>query len=308
MKKIFLTSAILCLAGSFGFTAPAAAQNAQHEIVVVEPLFDYPSPPEEMQNLRDRSDYVMAHFWDKLDVKNKTAVDQNALNHAFETYSVAMQWADAGEVTRSTDALIKRIEKNPVLLLQMARAAEEALYGPRASMWIDDVYIRYAGAVVRNKKIDSNRKMRYERQISSLENSMTGKKAPEFSFTRPDGRSGKYFPMATPTVLYFGDPDCFDCRMGKLKLDTDLEFSELVNEGKLNVVYIVPDPEDGWEAKVADYNPKWAVGSARDIDTLYDLRLTPSIFIIDSKGTIRFKNITPEEAVKQAVIITNETD
>ena len=54
--------------------------------MIIDPLFDYPSPPEDMQNLHDRSNYVMDPFWDPLNVKTKSAVDQNALNHAFETY------------------------------------------------------------------------------------------------------------------------------------------------------------------------------------------------------------------------------
>lgn len=277
-----------------------SAQTQSNNVVLIEPLFKYPTPPEEMENLGDLSDYVMDHFWDGLDVKTKTTVDQNALNHAFDTYATAMQWADANKVYNSTDQLLKRLEKNPTLLLQMARAAEETLYGPRATMWIDDVYLKYAKALIRNKKVDKSRKMRFERQVKTLESTAVGNSAPEFSFTKTDGRPGKYFPMSTPTVLYFGDPDCFDCRMGKLKMETDLDFADLVKEGKLNVVYIVPDAEEGWEKKVEGYNPKWAVGAATDIDELYDLRLTPAIFIIDSEGKIKAKNITAEQAVRIA--------
>lgn len=300
VRKNILAFGAVCLL-SFG----AIAQNPGSEQIVIEPLFDYPSPPEEMENLGERSDYVMDHFWDSLNVKNKGTVDQNALNHAFETYATAMQWADVSKVFDSTDALLKRIEKNPVLMLQMARAAEEVLYGPRASMWIDDVYLRYAKAVVKNKKVDRSRKLRFERQIRSLETSAVGQKAPEFDFTKRDGRPAHYFPMSTPTVLYFGDPDCFDCRMGKLKMETDLEFADLVKEGKLNVVYIIPDAEEGWADKVSDYNPKWAVGTASDIDEIFDLRLTPSIYLIDKEGKVIAKNITPEQAVRLAKTMTN---
>lgn len=281
--------------------------QTQASQVLIAPLFEYPVPPDDMENLHDRSDYLMEHFWDPLDVKNKNTVDQNALNHAFEVYATAMQWADANNVHRSVSTLLKKLEKNPVLLLQMARAAEESLYGPRASMWIDEVYLPFAKAVVKNKKIDNTRKLRFEHQIKTLEASAVGKQAPEFNFVKPDGREGRYFPMSTPTVLYFGDPDCFDCRMGKLKLETDLEFSELVKAGRINVVYIIADPEDNWAEKVSDINPKWAVGGSDEVSDLFDLRLTPSIYIIDSEGVIRYKNITAAQAVRLAAELP-ETD
>lgn len=283
----------------------ATAQEEQ-EAIIIEPLFEYPTAPDDVLNLNDRSDYIIEHFWEPLDVKKKEAVNQSALNHAFDVYATAMQWADAEKVRLSVDKLLKRISKNPVLLLQMARSAEESLYGPRANMWIDEIYLPFAKAVVENKKIDKARKLRYERQIRALESSAPGQSAPEFEFTKPDGRQGKYFPMSTPTILFFGDPECFDCRMGKLKLDTDLEFSELVKQGRFNVVYIIPDAEEGWAEKVKDTNPKWSVGSAEDIDELYDLRLTPALFIIDSKGKIKYKNVSPELAVRLAVQVLEE--
>ncbi len=80
----------------------------------------------------------------------------------------------------------------------------------------------------------------------------------------------------------------------------------MVKDGRFNVVYIIPDAEEGWADKVKDVNPKWGVGMATDIDELYDLRLTPSVYIVDSKGEVRYKNITPEQAVRLAVGIVEE--
>lgn len=294
--KLNLLRIIIGVTVSLTLLTMASTVHAD-EPVIVQPLFEYPVPPDDIVSLEDRSDYIMDHFWDALDVKNKETVDQNALNHAFEVYSTTMRWADANKVHNSVNALLKRIDKNPVLLLQMTRAAEENLYGPRASMWIDEIYLPFAKAVVKHKKIDKSRKLRYERQIKTLETSAVGKIAPEFKFTKPDGREGLYFPMSTPTVLFFGDPDCFECRMAKLKLETDIDFSDLVKEGKINVVYIIADPEEGWTEKIKDVSSGWAVGGAVDLDEIFDLRLTPSIFLVDSTGHIKYKNITAERAV-----------
>lgn len=47
--------------------------------IIIEPLFEYPTPPEEFEGLTERSNYLMDHFWDSFDFTRKTAVDQNAL-------------------------------------------------------------------------------------------------------------------------------------------------------------------------------------------------------------------------------------
>ncbi len=56
---------------------------------------------------------------------------------------------------------------------------------------------------------------------------MTGGKPAEFDYTLPSGTTAHYRPDGVLTVIEFGDPDCDDCRFAKLKMETDVEFSEL---------------------------------------------------------------------------------
>lgn len=292
IKFIFFTLFLLLISISSG---PSAAQQ-----IVVNPLFEYPQAPDEIENLQERSDYLMRHFWEPMNLKSKTAVDQAALNHAMGMYTVAMQFADKEVAVKSVDDLLKKLEKNPVLLLQFTKAAEENIYGERAKMWIDEIYIKFLQALVKNKKIDSLRKTRYQDQLRILSGSAIGAKAPRFNFTGRDGTKHKYFPMSTFTIIEFGDPDCIDCRMAKLKLDTDLEISRLVEEGKLNILFIIPDAEEEsfeFIDSVADYPKDWTVGASSEVDDIYDLRLTPAFYVINGKGEIIAKNIGVENVI-----------
>lgn len=289
-RKILSTLLVACA------TTAATAK----EPLVIEPLFEYPSAPDTMDGLQERSEYLLEHFWEKMDFKNKSAVDQNALNDAFMIYAAPMRFADAAKVDASVQKLITGISKNAALSLQFAKAAEEALYGPRANFWNDAIFIRFIDNVLANKSIKKERKLRYERIRAQLSNTLQGAVPPEFEYMTPDGKISRYHPNGVITVIEFGDPDCDYCRFAKLKMDTDIKFSSLVEKGKVNVLFIYLDPEEGWEEKLKDYPAQWYVGASEEVSDLYDLRDTPSIYVIDREGHVAAKNIDVETAMRIA--------
>ncbi len=297
-------SAVLT-ASTFAISAQAqteAETGTQAEMIVISPLFEYPMAPDDLSSLEEKADWLVEHFWDRLDTKSKNSVDQHALNDAFRVWVTPMQWAAKEKTIASTDALLKRIEKNPTLLIQFAKAAEDNLYDVnRAGMLIDEVYVRFAEAIDRNKKIDKIRKARYKEQARKLRATMPGASAPHFSFITPQGEKKEYFPMSTFTIIEFGDPTCEDCRMAKLKMDVNLTISELVEKGKVNILFILPDTPEGWEEEMAGYPARWGVGASEDVDDIYDIRLTPTFYTVGADGKIISKHITVDAAIREAV-------
>ena len=290
--KIF--GGIFLMLCSISFTTKA-------DVITIEPLFEYPVAPEEIESLVDKSNWLMQHFWDNMDFKSKAAVDQTALNDAFRVYAFPMQWAEKTEVDKSVDGMLKLLEKNPTLLLQFTKAAEEALYGQRAKVWIDEVYMKYLQSYLKNKKIGAARKKRYERQYKLLSNSLLGTTPSSFTFTTPVGNPGKFEPIGVYTIIEFGDPDCDDCRHAKLKMETDIKFSSLVERGLVNVMFIIPDPSEGWQTQLTGYPSNWVVGGSDDVSDILDIRTSPSFWVIGKDGKIKAKNVSVEQAMNLAM-------
>lgn len=281
-------------------TAALIPLNISAEVIEVEPLFQYPVAPDNVETLQGKSDWVMQHFWDNMDFKSKDARNQAAVNDALRTYVFPMQWAAKEEVDKSVEKLLKQLSKNPTLLLQFTKGAEEALYGQRASLWIDEVYCRFLETFIKSRKVPAIRKKRYERQLNQIRNSMVKQTPASFSFTTPVGEPGKFDPIGVFTIIEFGDPDCDDCRMAKLKMDTNIRFTELVEKGLVNVMFIVPDPADGWQQKLTGFPPKWIVGASDTVSDTLDIRSTPSFFVVGKDGKLIAKNIGYEAAMKLA--------
>lgn len=270
-------------------------------VISIEPLFEYPVAPEEMTGLQEKTDYLMQHFWDEMNFKSKKTVNQIALNDAFAVYCSAMPYASKEEVHKSVDALVKKLKKNPTLLLQFTMAAEENLYGKRATIWLDEIYLKFLDTLVASKKIDKVRKLRYADQRTKLQNSQIDAVLPFKEYTSPDGYTKKLNLGSTPvTLIEFGNPDCDDCRKVRNLLEVDLKVRKWVEDKNLAIAFILP--EDDSSREIADamsrYPENWMVGRVADASDKLDLRNTPSIWVLASGGRILGKNLTYQQAMR----------
>lgn len=307
MKKINNTiqrilPSLLLLAGSAtGYAQEVADSTSTGEYyVVIPPLFDYPTAPEEIAGLQEKSDWLMDHFWDGMNFKNKTTVDQNALNDAFRTYVTPLRFADPAKAEASVTKLLADISKNGALSWQFAKAAEEALYGPRAEVWNDEIFLLFIDNVIKNKNIKKDRKTRYERLAKILRNSKRGSIPPEFDYETIDGKIAHYHPNGVITVLLFGNPADSESRYAALRMSTEVKFSKLVEQGKINVLYVLPTPQADWQKEMGSVPANWHAGKGETVNDLYDLRITPAIYVIDREGKVAAKNINVDTAMQIA--------
>ena len=288
------------------FAMAAALPSFAQQYIEIEPLFEYISAPEELSTLNEKSDYLVEHFWDNMDFKSTNAVDQTALNHAFKVYSTPLRFAEKVKASASVDKLIVSLSKNPTLMLQFTKAAEENIYGPRSEVWIDEVYVKFLQALVKNKKIQEARKEKYVKQLAMLEASTLGNKAPTFTFENVKGGESSYFPMATPSIIIFANPTNTDWRMARLRMETNAQLTQAVDKGKINVLFIVPEKMEGWKDEVANYPQHWTMGCAEGLSEKIDVRAKSSIYFasvwfIGSDGKIALKNVPIETAVEEAL-------
>lgn len=282
-----------------------AQTNNEPIIIEIDPLFDYPVAPEEIQSLTDKSNYLVQHFWDPYDFKSKQSVDQTALNEAFRVFSTPMRWSDREKSLEAVDKIISKIKNNPTQLLQFTKAAEENLYGPRAQFWADEVYLKFLSAYLNNKKISDSRKAKYLKQQKTLSSCLIGERAPEFSFEGVKGEKHNYFPMSTPTLIIFGNPDDTDWRLARIRMETNSTLTSAVDKGKINILFIIPQQVEGWQKTVSNYPANWKVGIGENLQDIIDMRVYPTIYVIGGDGKIVEKNVTLGDGINTILSLVN---
>lgn len=269
--------------------AGAKAQSA----IANEPYFPYPLVPDSIQAFQSRCDYLARHFWDFCELSKAFSARQKMANE-FSVYLSILKNASVDSALASVERLAKKLEKQPNDLLFLARQAEAKLYSDTAEAWVDGLYLPFAEAVVKHKKIDKASKSRFAHQATILKNTMMGGPAGPLPYTTREGATRNLSTdSAEVLVVFFNDPDCSDCDMARIRLDADISTTELINEGKVKIVAIsLTEPNEEWKKSVAGYPASWTVGANPDTDLIYDLRSgTPNFYIIDRKHNVRFKHL-----------------
>ena len=291
--KIYLAFLALC--------SCIVIDSKAQKVIEIEPLFEYPVAPEELESIVDKSEYLVQHFWDQLDFKSTAPLNQIALNDAFRVFVTPLRFAPEKVSMKALENIINNISNNPTLLVQFIKAAEEALYGPRAEVWSDELYLRFLDAGIKSKKVTNSRKEKYKTRAELLRSNSVGGAPPTFSFTDADDKQEKYFPMSTLTVIIFGDPEDTDWRLSRLKFDTNSELTQALEKGKINIIYIVAKEGRDWKDAVSNYSKYWKTGISDEIWSKYDIRAIPSAYLIGSDGKIVMKNTPVGSALRNAL-------
>lgn len=280
--------------------------------IYITPLFEYPVAPDDIPDLQSKSGWLMDHFWEGLEIKPNQSVDQNALNDAFQVYAAAAVYAPRDKVIASINNLLKSAKGNQGMILQLAKGAEEAFYGPRAVVWSDEVYIPFLKAVMQEKAISETRKLKYQNQLNLLKCNALGQKFPELRLTLRDGKHHVFKPEADLTIVEIGDPGCDDCQFAKMKMGMASDLMEMVENKELEILFLVADavPEDEPELLEAfrNYPENWITGISYGADDKLDLRSTPSFYILGKKGEILAKNLDVNSAVDRVRTLKSASD
>jgi len=270
--------------------------------------FPYPTPPDELTTLRERTNYLVEHFWDRCDLKG--AFSSHAkLAGAFDDYISFMPYAAADTVHQSIAKLIKEVSKTPKNLLVLGEIAENALYGDSAEMVSDEVYLPFAKAVADCKKLSEVDRARFAHHAKVLSQSQAGQIFPDIRLTLADDSEAKVNDYKTPyTLIFINDPDCSDCRIARVLLSTNYDVQRLTESNTLTVISVYPDnPDDLWRGAITDYPKGWVVTASDDVLDRVDIRVMPTFYFLDPEKRIVAKNIPVENVINAIALIPTQS-
>lgn len=255
-------------------------------------LFVYPTPPDTMQNLQPRCDYIISRFWDRCNFDTAMR-NPDKFNTAFGDWISIMPMASADTVRNSIVRLMSRFPKNPEVTLQLASMAEEWVYSDTSQIYSEEIFLPFAQAARDHKKIGKADKARFARSAKIIESSGIGAYVPDVPFVDVDGNPGNLGEVTKGSVLlFFNDPDCSECNLARLRLDVDLNTNALVDRGELTIVSIYPDaPDAKWTEAAKDFNSKWVVCAMPKADEYFDMQGTPKFIFLDSHHKVLAKDM-----------------
>lgn len=262
---------------------------------------EVPTPPAILSEEEQR-EFVAAHYWDRFDFADTTwCADTAALESVFAPWVALLSRLPQERAAALSGDLIRCAETEPALLLRLAELAEQFFYEVNSPYRNEELYIPVLEALLESQTIDTLYQIRPRAQLAWSLKNRPGAKATDFVYTCGNGMTGRLYGVdAEYTLLLFYTPGCSNCAAVERYILASETFTSLTDPGRMKVLAVYPgrDPEL-WREHLPQMPAEWIVGrdAQRVIDNqvLYDIRATPSLYLLDREKRVILKDARVEQ-------------
>lgn len=251
-----------------------------------------PEVPAGMVTPEQRADFLSLHFWDAMQWQNpKQGGDTLFIEQSFANYIPVMSYATPEGVKAAVESLLNAAQKAGRDRLDLIwYVAEKYLYQADSPMRNEDVFIHFADWAL-PRRYQAERVTEIRKDI--LKNA-PGTMAPDFSFRLTDGRTGRISDYrGRHLLIMFYEPDCQECLKAEKQMTESAELKQLLSSGQMQLLLVyIGDEEKLWREHARLLPSTWpvAIASPEEVDDLYNIRATPSFYLLKPDGRIRKKD------------------
>jgi len=242
----------------------------------------------------------LTSYWDSVNLNNDSLIlNPEQLLQPALNYFKLLENSGVGKEA-AVEAFMQKLVWSDTVILQymMDNVIEKYLFEAGSPVRNDATYLMILNFLLNDSRLDSLARSRFAAQFRLLSQNAPGNLANNFKFQFSDGRiSDLYRVPEVPVLLYFNNPDCEACKQTtQLLAGSDV----LNNAIKANLIQVVTvyadrDPEI-W--KSVQFPISWIKVRANHPDTLntlYDLRAIPCLYLLDSQKRVAIKDGLADE-------------
>lgn len=301
MKKSFKYLAV-CFLGLIGISCGNTATTAHSQVSGYTPSYvPLPATPAEgFSTPEKRNTYMALHYWDNLDMNDKTTLrDEAFLERNFLRFIEFYLQGDPSSHERAMASMIDKVADDKPAFETLSFIAETYLYSPDSPILADEYYRDFLQAWTQSSKFDDVELMRPRQLLEQANKNLPGTKAADFSYTSREGNKTTLRKTldGKTLLLIFYEPDCNHCREVFAQLSNDAGFNGDIENGRFSVLAMYAgDNFDLWKEHAAALPANWQVGISPQIEEedLYIIRATPQMYFIDATGIVLEKDLFPQ--------------
>lgn len=280
--------------------------NVQQKTVAPQKVeFPFPEIPATLTEPEARKSYLLTHYWDKFSFADTTLVDnRDVTEQGFVNFiALLLDGTTSEELARESlknwcAGFIGEAHARKVL----TKTTDDYLFNPNSPFYNEALYGLYLETMLGVLPQTDARRSTYGFKLKLLRRNNVGSRATDFAYCLPDGT--KRTLDATPVkgdrlLLVFYDPECESCHEVLRKMAADRELAAAVRAGKVSVLAVYTEGNDGaWRKALSDMPEGWTTGTDREAvkqGALYDLKAMPSLYLLDGKKTVLLKDATYEK-------------
>ena len=270
---------------------------------IIQCSIEMQSPPQDYY--RDRVKlftYLAEHQFDFFTWDDERLLNTPVLYHSFSTFAQQILPLNSKITIPIVLKAMEASKKNRKLFYAFFDYLEHE-FGNIKSPYRDELlYIALLQDILLMPDLEETRQLRYEYELNLITKNQSGEQALDFNILLANGDTTTLYTIdAEVLILYFQNPDCPTCGEFREKMKNMEVLYHAITSGKLKVLTIYFEQnEELWRnylAKGAFKN--WMHGWNYDLqiseDHLYDVRIIPTIMILDKDKKVIEKDIFPNE-------------
>ena len=248
-------------------------------------------------------EYYRAHYFDAFDLNDPRTIRSGLIQQKVDYFLQKLTYQVPDSQSVAMDYLLGQMDENPeAFQYYLVEFLNESARSKRMGM--DAVYVHLVDHYYSTGKatwMDEEQLSKLVKQAETLRPTLIGKTAPNLTFYKASGETVTISDIkADYTVLFFWAPDCGHC---KKAIPSIIDFYNTYKNRGVELLAICTKTG-------ADLSTCWETIEERGMDiwvnvadqylrsrykTIYDIKTTPQIFILDKDKKILVKKIAGED-------------
>lgn len=278
--------------------------NTKSEVLITE--FPYPEIPIMYTQAEDRGKFLSEHYWDNLNFGDSSVqYNQDMIEQSWVNWIDLMQQFNPKR--EDYTSLLKNFytqldTQDSTAFRQFYELADKYLYFANSPLRNDKLYIPICEVLLASKNLSDTEKEHINFIYEVIQKNNEGEKVQDFTFTTLTGKKGQLSQVQSNKyiLLFFNDPSCNVCAHTVEVLKESPLVNKLIQNKILQIVSINPEDNfEEWKEHSKDFPKEWISGYDKDLtitlNRLYDLRATPSLYLLDKDKKVILKDKALEE-------------
>ncbi|MCH3995333.1 MAG: DUF5106 domain-containing protein [Prevotella sp.] len=301
MEKVVILFLFCLLVGPFAMLGKGQVLTKE-SVKDKETGFPYPSIPESLRSVSERTDYLLAHYWDNYAFQDTALVHQPQTEQGLVNFLDLLERIDSKTATAAVQHFMSDTEKAPdVSRNYFSAQLEHYLYDPESPMHNTDLYLSFLQSLMHFPHLSETDLSKLSFQFDNVKKNKCGDQASDFVYENRSGiKHTLYDTKGDYILLFFYDPDCENCH----RATAELKKMRLLANPKIKVLAVYPDEDtEKWEKGRGLIPDSWidarSPGGEVFKKSIYFIQAMPTIYLLDKSKKVILKDCSPAKLDKQ---------
>lgn len=273
-----------------------------------ERLMDIPSIPEYLITPKDRAKYFIQHYWDLWDGQDSTYLQHpKAFEQTVVDYlGVVLSVTEIDLPTQKSHLLAPLALSRGRILETILGFYQKYLYEAESPFYNEELFLHVLEWAAKTPTLSYAQGIRTQALLELLNRNRVGSPVENFPMVTSESDSIFYVSelKGKPIILFFYTPGCDNCHNSLRELNENTLLHNLIEEERVELLLLFNGyGKDVWRNSFKELPPIGKVvyneGDTILNTPLFDLRRSPSIYLIDAEGRVQLRNTTIQELQKK---------